>query len=304
MTTGNHPIEGPAWGVGIETVSTDGTVLDTWFPEPFLGDTEGALRLKEAHGHPGGTGTHRLHRAEALDALRVDLDRLIGLDRLREVDRSVVVTFIADLSDAPLDAHDVHLRLHLLSHRRIAPGSVDLDGLDTILSDVVWTDHGPCAVAGFERVRLRMSSAGHPVTVTAVGRVPCMLDHVVPADVRIADARRVLLGAHLAPGTTVGPAGHCGPDSGSLGPSVIDGHLGSGVVIGAGTVIGVGAMTGISLGRRCSVAPGVHIAPTTRVIRPGTTPVAAAELEGHDDLVFRMAGDMIEAVSSDARSDP
>lgn len=298
MTAEHEPVKGPAWGVGIETVAADGRVLDTWFPEPIIGDTEGALRLKEAHGHPGGTGTHRLHRAEALDALRVDLDRLTGADRIRGVDRTVVVTFIADLSTAPADAHDAHLRLHLLSHRFVRPTTIDLTGLDTVLTESVWTDHGPCSVEGFDRTRLRMLASGRSLDVLGIGRIPRLVDHHVPSGVQIIDTSRVLLGAHLAPGTTVGPGGFCGPDSGTLGPSVINGHLGSGVVIGADSTVGQGASLGISLGRRCRIDPGVHLHADTIVHTEDGETGFAADHHGRDDVTFTVSAGTVTVADS------
>lgn len=289
MTAEHEPVKGPAWGVGIETVSADGRVLDTWFPQPIVGDTEGALRLKEAHGHPGGAGTHRLHRAEALDALRVDLDRLTGTDRIRGVDRTVVATFIADLSTPPIDAHDAHLRLHLLSHRLVQPATIDLTGLDTILTESVWTDHGPCSVDDFDRTRLRMLASGRRLDVLAIGRIPRLVDHHVPSGVGIVDTSRVLLGAHLAPGTTIGPGGFCGPDSGTLGPSHIDGQLAAGVVIGAGSIIGAGSSLGISLGHRCRIGPGVHLHADTVVHHQEGGSGFAADYQGRDDVTFTVS---------------
>ena len=165
-----------ASGTGLATVTTDGTVLDVWYPAPVLA---------------GGASD---------DA--VDLAPLVGTDELRGVRTEVVRTEIASLADAPAAAADVYLRLHLLSHRLVQPHQVNLEGQFGLLTNVVWTNHGPCPVPGFELTRAKLRSRG-PVTVTHVDKFPRMVDYVIPAGVRIGDADRVRLGAHLAEGTKV-----------------------------------------------------------------------------------------------------
>ena len=166
---------GPAAGTGLATVTPDGTVLDTWYPAPVLD-------------------------GDAPDV--PELEKLAGADADRGVRTTVVRTQIGSLAAPPADATDVYLRLHLLSHRLVRPHEVNLDGVFGLLANVVWTNHGPCAVAGFETVRARLRARG-PVTVYGVDKFPRMVDYVVPSGVRIADADRVRLGAHLAEGTTV-----------------------------------------------------------------------------------------------------
>jgi len=304
----------PAWGVGIATTSADdGRVLDTWYPQPLLGSTEGALRLREELGHPEGPGTFELDRGQGLDHLRVNLDHLTATDDLRRVKRSVVVTFIADLDEAPVDAHDVWLRLHLLSHRLVRPRAVSLDGIFGLLANVVWTSVGPCAVEGFEQTRMRLKVAGHHVTVHGIDKFPRMVDYVVPSGVRIADADRVRLGAHLAEGTTVMHEGFVNYNAGTLGESMVEGRISQGVVVGKGSDVGGGASIqgtlsgggkevisigegcllganaglGISLGDRCTVQAGCYVLGGTRVTTPDGQVVKAAELSGRDDLLFR-----------------
>lgn len=301
-----------AWGVGIATFAGD-EVLDTWYPEPLLGNTEGALRLTEAFGHDGSSATFELDRRQALDALRVELDQIVGNDPLRKVRRAAVVTFIADLDAPPVDTHDAWLRLHLISHRLRRPNSVNLDGLFGLLNNVVWTSHGPCAVEGFEQTRLRLRAAGNQVTVYGVDKFPRMIDYVTPTGVRIADADRIRLGAHLADGTTVMHEGFCNFNAGTLGASMVEGRISAGVVVGAGSDIGGGssimgtlsgggkqvisigeecllganAGLGISLGDRCTVEAGLYLTAGTRVTLPDGQVVKAGALSGRDDLLFR-----------------
>ena len=153
---------------------------------------------------------------------------------------TVVRTTIASLAAPPADAHDVYLRLHLLSHRLVRPHEVNLDGIFGLLANVVWTNHGPCAVAGFEAVRMRLRARG-PVTVFGVDKFPRMVDYVLPIRVRIADADRVRLGAHLAEGTTVMHEGFCNYNAGTLGASMVEGRISAGVVLGDGSDLGGGA---------------------------------------------------------------
>jgi 2,3,4,5-tetrahydropyridine-2,6-dicarboxylate N-succinyltransferase len=275
----------PAAGTGLATVTSDGTVLDTWYPAPVLGT--------DAPDTP-------------------ELGKLAGEDADRGVRTTVVHTAIASLAAAPVDAHDVYLRLHLLSHRMIRPHEASLDGLFGLLANVVWTNHGPCAVPGFEAVRLRLRASG-PVTVYGVDKFPRMVDYVLPSGVRIADADRVRLGAHLAAGTTVMHEGFCNYNAGTLGASMVEGRISAGVVLGDGSDLGGGASVmgtlsgggtevitvgrgcliganagiGISLGDDCVVEAGLYVTAGTKVTLPDGEAVAARTLSGQDGLLLR-----------------
>ncbi len=274
-------------------MTADGTVLDTWYPSPELGSFE-------------TTGTERLDEAPESFA------DLLGVDDARGVEVIAVRTTIADLSVAPVDAHDVYLRLHLLSHRLVTPHSVNLDGQFGLLSNVVWTNHGPAAVEGFEQTRLKLRARG-PVTVYSVDKFPRMVDYVVPSGVRIGDADRVRLGAHLAAGTTVMHEGFVNFNAGTLGASMVEGRISAGVVVGDGSDIGGGASTmgtlsgggttvisigersllgansglGIPLGNDCVVEAGLYLTAGTKVTTSEGRVVKAAELAGRDNLLFR-----------------
>ena len=277
---------GAAWSHGLATITTSGTVLDTWFPEPHLGDMpEGAVA------------------PEALTAL-------VGSDDVRQVRRDVVLAQI-DLDSPPTDAIDAYLRLHLLSHRLAEPNSINLDGLFGVLTNVVWTTQGPCAVEGFELTRAALRSRG-PVQVLSVDKFPRMVDYVVPSGVRIADADRVRLGAHLAPGTTVMHEGFVNFNAGPLGTSMVEGRISAGVIVGDGSDIGGGASImgtlsgggkemvtigercllgaesglGISLGDDCTIESGLYVTAGTKVTMPDGTVVKARELSGRSNLLF------------------
>ncbi|MGX7825204.1 2,3,4,5-tetrahydropyridine-2,6-dicarboxylate N-succinyltransferase [Actinokineospora sp. 24-640] len=277
-----------ASGVGLATVTADGTVLDVWFPEPELGPQAGA-------GTTSAAG----------------FADQVGPDKAREVEVVAVHTAIADLSAPPTDAYDVYLRLHLLSARLVAPHGLNLDGVFGLLNNVVWTNHGPCAVEGFEATRLRLRARG-PVTVYQVDKFPRMVDYVLPSGVRIADADRVRLGAHLAPGTTVMHEGFVNFNAGTLGASMVEGRISAGVVVGDGSDVGGGASimgtlsgggkqtiavgrrcliganagVGISLGDDCVVEAGLYVTAGTKVTLPDGTAVKARELSGQDGLLF------------------
>ncbi|MGV9926786.1 2,3,4,5-tetrahydropyridine-2,6-dicarboxylate N-succinyltransferase [Nocardia rhamnosiphila] len=282
-----------ASAIGIANVTSDGTVLDTWFPSPELGEF-------------GDTGTERLATVPA------EFAELVGPDPARGVDVVAVRTTIGDLSAAPVDAHDVYLRLHLLSHRLVRPHGVSLEGQFALLSNVVWTNHGPAAVEGFEITRAKLRARG-PVTVYSVDKFPRMVDYVVPSGVRIGDADRVRLGAHLAAGTTVMHEGFVNFNAGTLGTSMVEGRISAGVLVGDGSDIGGGASTmgtlsgggttiisigersllgansglGIPLGDDCVVEAGLYLTAGTKVTAPDGTVVKAAELSGKDNLLFR-----------------
>ncbi|MEV0151105.1 MULTISPECIES: 2,3,4,5-tetrahydropyridine-2,6-dicarboxylate N-succinyltransferase [unclassified Nonomuraea] len=283
-----------AYGIGLATVAADGTVLDTWFPAPELGE-------------PPAAGTERLDAAEA-----GELASLVGPDPLRDVEVVAVRTGIAKLSEPPADAHDAYLRLHLLSARLVRPHGLSLDGLFGVLANVAWTNHGPCSVEGFERTRLRLRARG-PVTVYGVDKFPRMVDYVLPAGVRIADADRVRLGAHLAAGTTVMHEGFVNFNAGTLGASMVEGRISAGVVVGDGSDVGGGASimgtlsgggkevisigercllganagVGISLGDDCVVEAGLYVTAGTKVGLPDGRVVKARELSGGDGLLLR-----------------
>jgi 2,3,4,5-tetrahydropyridine-2-carboxylate N-succinyltransferase len=279
-----------AWGVGLATVHDSGAVLDTWYPEPRLGAA------------PAGEG--------AAD-VPAGLGALVGKDDRRSV-RTEVVRTVVDLDQPPADVPDAYLRLHLLSHRLVRPREIDLTGVFGVLTNVVWTNHGPAAVDGFEATRARLR-AGGPVTVYGVDKFPRMVDYVLPSGVRIADADRVRLGAHLATGTTVMHEGFVNYNAGTLGASMVEGRISAGVVVGDGSDVGGGssimgtlsgggtavisigegcllganAGIGISLGDRCVVEAGCYVTAGSKVTLQDGSVVKARELSGRDDLLFR-----------------
>ncbi|MBU3706864.1 MAG: 2,3,4,5-tetrahydropyridine-2,6-dicarboxylate N-succinyltransferase [Mycobacterium sp.] len=283
-----------AAGFGLATIAGDGTVLDAWFPSPELGAYS-----------PSGTT-----RIAATDT-PADLAALVGPDPDRGVD-VVAIRTVTVLTDKPADTFDAYLRLHLISHRLIEPHGCSLDGVFGALTNVVWTNYGPCPIDGFEEVRLRLRRRG-PVTVYGVDKFPRMVDYVVPTGVRIADADRVRLGAHLAPGTTVMHEGFVNFNAGTLGASMVEGRISAGVVVGDGSDVGGGASImgtlsgggtevitvgrrcllgansglGISLGDDCVIEAGLYVTAGTKVTMADGTTAKARELSGANNLLFR-----------------
>ncbi|MGO4186866.1 2,3,4,5-tetrahydropyridine-2,6-dicarboxylate N-succinyltransferase [Pseudarthrobacter sp. TAF60_1] len=294
-----------AYGFGLATIATSAghaTVLDVWFPAPALGIAADSLRA-----------------VENADATLLQLAQ-DGTDADRGTAQKVVFVQI-NLDEAPADTADAYLRLHLLSHRLARPNTINLDGIFGKLPNVVWTNFGPAAVDGFELTRAKLRRRG-AVTVYGIDKFPRMVDYVVPSGVRIADADRVRLGAHLAEGTTVMHEGFVNFNAGTLGASMVEGRISAGVVTGDGSDVGGGASimgtlsgggkeriavgdrvllgansgVGISIGDDSVVEAGLYVTAGTRVRVPGpkdevgedtTKIVKAAELSGVPNLLFR-----------------
>ncbi|MFP5282548.1 MAG: 2,3,4,5-tetrahydropyridine-2,6-dicarboxylate N-succinyltransferase [Actinomycetes bacterium] len=275
-----------AWGWGLATRHESGQTLDTYFPAPTLGAPDDA-------------------------AAPADLGEAAREDPLRAV-RTEVVRVAVDLDAPPADVPDAYLRLHLLSTRLVAPRTINLEGIFGVLVNVVWTSAGPCAVEGFEAVRTRLRGAYGCLTVLGVDKFPRMVDYVLPSGVRIADADRVRLGAHLAAGTTVMHEGFVNYNAGTLGTSMVEGRISAGVLVGADSDVGGGASImgtlsgggtevisigqrcllganaglGIALGDDCVVEAGLYVTAGTKVTMPDGAVVKALELSGQSGLLF------------------
>jgi 2,3,4,5-tetrahydropyridine-2-carboxylate N-succinyltransferase len=272
-------------------------VLDTWYPAPQLGS---------------------LPPRRDRWIVPAELESLTGEDSRRNVRLEAVTTEI-DLRAAPAGTADAYLRLHLLSHLLVRPNTINLDGIFAHLPSVVWTNAGPVLPADFTRLRPQLKR--HGISATGMDKFPPLLDYVTPERVRIADAARVRLGAHLAPGTTVMHEGFVNFNAGTLGTSMVEGRISQGVVVGDGSDIGGGASImgtlsgggtrrvsigqrallgansgiGISIGDDTVVEAGLYVTAGTKVVLIGESPtsdgsprtVKAAELSGLPNLLFR-----------------
>ena len=273
-----------ASAIGLATYSDD-TLLDVWYPNPALSKTPHDV---------------------------ADLERGIRTDDIRQVRTQVITTVIDDLSSAPKDSADAYLRLHLLSHRLVKPRTINLDGIFGLLQNVAWTSIGPVAINKLTSVQIAARGHGISLIIYGVDKFPRMVDYVVPSGVRIADADRVRLGAHLAEGTTVMHEGFVNFNAGTLGASMVEGRISAGVVVGNGSDIGGGASImgtlsgggkevisvgegcliganagiGISLGNNCVVEAGSYVTGGSKVKLPDGEIVKAKELSGASNLVF------------------
>jgi len=299
MTTGANATKATtrAWGVGSATISSSGAVLDAHFRRLGWGDACPA------------------HERDAAPSHTVDARRGVDI---------VPVVIEIDTAAAPSDATDVYLRLHLLSHRLAKPRTLNLDGVFGLLTNVAWTSIGPVALDVLDEVRDALRRKGEHLTVNGVDKFPRMTDYVMPSGVRIADASRVRLGAHLAEGTTVMHEGFCNFNAGTLGVSMVEGRISAGVIVGNGSDIGGGASIqgtlsgggkemitvgercllgansglGISLGDDSIIEAGLYVTAGTLVRLPDGSTVKAREMSGVSNMLFRRnsATGAVEAV--------
>jgi 2,3,4,5-tetrahydropyridine-2-carboxylate N-succinyltransferase len=277
-------VTSPASAVGLATYADD-ALLDVWFPEPTL-----SLDPVDVEGLAAATRT----------------------DDLRGTRTVMVTTTIEDLSAAPVDTADVWLRLHLLSHRLVRPRTVSLDGVFGLLANIAWTSVGPVPADRLSDVQIRVRRTGGHLTVFGVDKFPRMVDYVVPAGVRIADADRVRLGAYLAAGTTVMHEGFVNFNAGTMGASMVEGRISAGVVVGDGSDVGGGASimgtlsgggtevvtigercliganagVGISLGDDCVVEAGCYVTGGSKILLPDGEVAKGRALSGVDGMQF------------------
>jgi 2,3,4,5-tetrahydropyridine-2-carboxylate N-succinyltransferase len=274
---------GGAWGAGLATYSGD-RILEVFYPDPQLG------------GEPGEP-----------------LDFEVTTDELRGTRQVPLLTVVDDLQQPPAGAADAYLRLHLLSHRLVKPREINMDGIFGALPNVAWTSAGPVDPANLTQVQLKARSEGRPLQVFSLDKFPRMTDYVTPRGVRVADADRVRLGAHLAEGTTVMHEGFVNYNAGTLGHSMVEGRISAGVVVGDGSDVGGGssimgtlsgggtevisigercllganAGIGISLGDDCTVEAGLYVTAGTLVTLPDGEVVKGRDLSGASGLLFR-----------------
>jgi 2,3,4,5-tetrahydropyridine-2-carboxylate N-succinyltransferase len=281
-----------ATGEGYATVSRNGVVLDAWFLK---------VRLLPAGGKAATTGPRQ-----------GDAEGYARVDDVRRVEVVSIRTDIASLQDAPVDVHDAYLRLHLLSLRQVRPNTINLDNIFQLIPTVAWTTLGPCALDDLDEARIRARVRSVALDVKGVDKIPRMTDYVVPSGVRIADAGRVRLGAHLAEGTMVMHEGFCNYNAGTLGACMVEGRISQGIVVGAGSDIGGGASLmgtlsgggkekvsvgerclvganaglGIALGDDCVVEAGCYVTAGSLIKLEDGRTVKARELSGQSGLLF------------------
>jgi 2,3,4,5-tetrahydropyridine-2-carboxylate N-succinyltransferase len=285
-------ITGVAWGFGLATIAADGSMLDVWYPEPALGPAP---------------------KTDAQWFAPKRLDALAQPDQLLAVRKQVIRTEI-ELSLPVSSTADAYLRLHLISHLLVKPNTINLDGLIAQLPIVAFTNRGPMAADDYHERLAELRAEG--VTLNSLDKFGRLTDYLVPKKVRIADASRVRLGAHLAPGTTVMHEGFVNFNAGTLGTSMVEGRISQGVVVGDGSDIGGGASImgtlsgggkeritigkrallgansgiGISIGDDTVVEAGLYVTAGSKVnliTDAESRVVRASELSGVANLLFR-----------------
>lgn len=312
------------------SLANDAKVLDTYYPLVNCNENTGsAAVLAGIVGHTSGTASYVLSSEQLEEALGYfapfenDGKTHLNIDVLKQFAQSVqgtdkpqqvVVCFMQGLDDDVVDVHDAYLRLHLLSHRKVQPHGVKLDGVFGVLNNVVWTDHGPFDPDNFELIRQKYLSEGKHIGVRSIDKFPRMTDYVMPSGVRIGDADRVRLGAHLADGTTIMHEGFVNFNAGTLGHSMVEGRISAGVVVDDGSDVGGGASImgtlsgggkevvsigkqcllganagiGISLGDGCTVEAGLYVTASSKVTCAWDNEVRKGQdLSGQSDLLYR-----------------
>lgn len=235
---------------------------------------------------------------------------------------------IETLEAPPISTEDAYLRLHLLSERTAKPNEINLEGIFALLPNIAWTSAGPVFPGKVDDLRSKVAADYHHLTVASVDKFPRMADYIVPEDVRVADADRVRLGAHLAAGTTVMHEGFVNFNAGTLGEAMVEGRITPGVTVGKNSDVGAGASImgtlsgggksrnfigersllganagiGIALGDECIVEAGLYVTAGTKVMMPDGSVVAAKQLSGKSGLLFRRNSQTgaVEALTTDS----
>lgn len=312
-----------AMGLGIGTQSASGDWLEVYYNAPLLNPPAALIdAISDIVGYDGGDVALELcePQLKELEAafLRVDAeDQAEVAEVLKGTQQPLVITILASDS-APATTPEVYLKLALLSHRLVKPHGVDLGGMFGLLPNVAWTNEGAIALEDLPKRQLAARAKGTVLQVSAVDKFPAMANYVVPTGVRIGDAARIRLGAHVGEGTTVMHEGFINFNAGTLGVSMVEGRISAGVVVGNGSDLGGGCSTmgtlsggndvvisvgencllganaglGLPLGDRCTLEAGLYVTGGSKVTllddqNQAVRTVKAAELAGQSDLLFR-----------------
>lgn len=312
-----------AFGLGVGTKSTKGEWLEVYYNLPLHNADDALISAIAAKvGYEGGNAAIEISAAQLNDLeaafLSVGAAEQAEIVKVLEGTNQPLVVTILDTDTAPASTAEVYLKLSLLSHRLVKPHGLDLSGMFGLLPNVAWTSEGAIAVDELAKRQLTARAQGRTISVNSVDKFPKMTDYVVPAGVRIGDASRIRLGAHVGEGTTVMHEGFINFNAGTLGVSMVEGRISAGVVVGNGSDLGGGCSTmgtlsgggnivisvgegsllganaglGIPLGDRCTIESGLYITAGAKVTvlddkNQEVQTVKAAELAGKSDLLFR-----------------
>ena len=311
-----------ALGLGVGTKSSAGEWLEVYYNAPLTNTADAVVNAAAVVGYTGGNATIELDNAQ-LATLETALREAGAADQadvaatLQGTEQPLVLC-VLETDAAPATTAEVYLKLALLSHRLVQPHGQDLTGMFGLLPNVAWTSEGAISMDDLPKRQLQARAAGRVLDVQSVDKFPKMTNYVAPAGIRVGDASRIRLGAHVGEGTTVMHEGFINFNAGTLGVSMVEGRISAGVVVGNGSDIGGGASTmgtlsggnnvvisvgencllganaglGLPLGDRCTLEAGLYVTGGSKVTvlddqNQEVKVVKAAELAGKPDLLFR-----------------
>ena len=219
-----------------------------------------------------------------------NIDVLRAVKKHYKKDSFALVAIFDD--EKPKSLECVYLKLYLLSSKKVALRSINLDGAFGILPNVAWSGDKPIDLEYLRENEAELKMSGKYPKIDFVDKFPRFLSHIIPEDnTRILESSKVRMGAQLAAGTTIMPgAAYVNFNSGTTGACMVEGRVSSSVVVGEGTDIGGGAsilgvlsgtsgnaisigkacllgansVTGIPLGDNCIVDAGIAVLEGTK----------------------------------------
>ncbi|MGH1462971.1 MAG: 2,3,4,5-tetrahydropyridine-2,6-dicarboxylate N-succinyltransferase [Neptuniibacter sp.] len=312
-----------AFGLGVGTQSSTGELLEVYYNAPLLNaDDNFIAAVAEKTGYEGGNAAIEISSSQLKDLeaafLSVDAEAQAEITEVLAGTTQPLVVCILETDEAPTSTAEAYLKLTLLSQRLAQPHGINLTGIFGLLPNVAWTNEGAVSLDDLPKRQLAARAQGRVLSVNSVDKFPKMTDYVVPAGIRIGDASRVRLGAHVGEGTTVMHEGFINFNAGTLGVSMIEGRISAGVVVGNGSDLGGGCSTmgtlsggnnvvisvgencllganaglGLPMGDRCTLEAGLYVTAGSKVTilddqNNEVSTVKAAELAGKPDLLFR-----------------
>lgn len=311
-----------AVGLGMGTWSASGVLLEVWFPVVLYQPADALVLALQSTATLAADQTSVQLDAEQLAAMAQSLkaNKMTAAANtaktMAAAEQDIIFVLLpADVE--PADTASAYLKLHLLSLRHVAPNKLNLNNIFSVLPNVAWTSEGAMLPEELPARRLAARLAGRRLTVTSLDKFPCMTDYITPPGVRIADTRRVRLGAHLGADTTVMHEGFVNFNAGTLGVAMVEGRISQGVTLGENSdlggsastlgtlsgggnivvsigrncLIGANAGTGIPLGDNCTIEAGLYITAGMRIAvmdKDGNVvdTVKARALAGQSDMLF------------------
>ena len=302
-----------AIAIGTGTTDNNGQLLEAFFPYPVRNPSASLVQALLGDAEAGAQVAIDDQCADRLAAAgENDMAKAV-----RMLGDKAFITALPEDSD-PSSTAEVYLKLTLISTRQAKPHELNLTGLFAQLPNVAWTNEGAIALDELTERQIKARAEGRSLNVESVDKFPRMANYAVPAGIRIGDASRVRLGAHLGDGTTVMHEGFVNFNAGTAGVSMVEGRISAGVMVGEGSDLGGGCSTmgtlsggnsivisvgdqcllgansglGIPLGDRCTIESGLYLTAGSKVRvldESGATikEVKARDLAGVSDLLFR-----------------